>query len=95
MKYVITPSGIYRELRDDVDVAEGTIYVTKRPDDTYDWVNGEWIKSERENQVNKELRAEAYKQEADPIAFKMLRGEATQEEWLAKISEIKLRYPKF
>lgn len=95
MKYVITPSGNYRELKDCADVAENSIVVTKRPDDTYDWVNGEWVKSDRENRVNKELREEAYKKEADPLAFKMLRGEITQEEWLAKIAEIKQRYPKF
>ncbi|CAB4240537.1 hypothetical protein UFOVP3_34 [uncultured Caudovirales phage] len=38
-------------------------------------------------------RALAYKNEADPIFFKAQRGEATQQEWLDKIEEIKLRYP--
>lgn len=38
-------------------------------------------------------RAAAYSQEADPLAFKMLRGEATKEEWEAKIEEIRQRYP--
>jgi hypothetical protein len=35
----------------------------------------------------------AYNAEADPIAMQMLRDEATKEEWLAKIEEIKARYP--
>lgn len=39
------------------------------------------------------LRAEAYSVEADPLFFKSQRGEATVEEWLAKIDEIKIRYP--
>ncbi len=39
------------------------------------------------------LRQAAYTAEADPIAMQMLRDEATKEEWLAKIEEIKLRYP--
>ena len=34
-------------------------------------------------------RKAAYTAEADPIFFKFQRGEATQEEWLAKIAEIK------
>jgi anion-transporting ArsA/GET3 family ATPase len=39
------------------------------------------------------LRQAAYAIEADPIAMQMLRNEATKEEWLAKIGEIKARYP--
>jgi hypothetical protein len=38
-------------------------------------------------------RQAAYSAEADPIAMQMLRDEATKEEWLAKIDEIKARYP--
>jgi hypothetical protein len=39
-------------------------------------------------------RKKAYANEADPLFFKSQRGEATIEEWQAKITEIKLRYPK-
>lgn len=39
-------------------------------------------------------RAYAYREEADPLFFKVGRGEAKHEEWLAKIAEIKERYPK-
>lgn len=38
-------------------------------------------------------RAEAYKTESDPLFFKAQRGEATVEEWLALVAEIKARYP--
>jgi hypothetical protein len=38
-------------------------------------------------------RAEAYKAEADPLFFKAQRGEATTEEWQAKVAEIKARFP--
>jgi hypothetical protein len=34
----------------------------------------------------------AYENEADPLFFKAQRGEATMEEWLAKVDEIKQRY---
>lgn len=39
------------------------------------------------------LRRAAYAAEADPIFFKHQRGEATQAEWLAKVAEIRARYP--
>ena len=38
-------------------------------------------------------RSVAYRQEADPLFFKYQRGEATKEEWEAKIEEIRQRYP--
>lgn len=38
-------------------------------------------------------RAEAYRTESDPLFFKAQRGEATQQQWLDKVSEIKARYP--
>jgi hypothetical protein len=43
-----------------------------------------------EQQAN---RQRAYSNEADPIAMQMLRDEATKDEWLAKIDEIKARFP--
>ena len=38
-------------------------------------------------------RAEAYRNESDPLFFKSQRGEATHQEWLDKVDEIKARYP--
>jgi hypothetical protein len=38
-------------------------------------------------------RARAYIAEADPLFFKTQRGEATTEEWQAKVEEIRQRYP--
>jgi hypothetical protein len=40
-----------------------------------------------------DLRARTYKNESDPIFFKWQRGEVTEQEWLDKVEEIKLRYP--
>lgn len=39
-------------------------------------------------------RAAAYRAEADPLFFKSQRGECAREDWEAKISEIKARFPK-
>ena len=41
-----------------------------------------------------QLRQAAYSLESDPIMAQYLRGEATKEDWLAKIEEIKARFPK-
>lgn len=38
-------------------------------------------------------RRAAYTTESDPIFFMAQRGEATTEEWEAKVSEIKARFP--
>lgn len=39
-------------------------------------------------------RAAAYRDEADPLFFKWQRGEVDRDEWLAKVEEIKARFPK-
>lgn len=39
-------------------------------------------------------RKAAYIAEADPLFFKAQRGEATMEDWQAKVAEIKARFPK-
>ena len=41
-----------------------------------------------------ENRRAAYIAEADPLFFKAQRGEATMEDWQAKVAEIKSRFPK-
>ena len=51
------------------------------------------LQAELPNKLAKENRAAAYKLEADPLFFKAQRGEATQQEWLDKIEEIKQRFP--
>jgi hypothetical protein len=38
-------------------------------------------------------RKAAYEAESDPLFFMSQRGEATVEEWQAKVAEIKARYP--
>lgn len=38
-------------------------------------------------------RQTAYTSESDPIFFMAQRGEATMEEWITKVAEIKSRYP--
>jgi hypothetical protein len=47
--------------------------------------------SNRQLNIEKQ-RAEAYRNESDPLFFKSQRGEATHQEWLDKVAEIKSRY---
>ena len=42
----------------------------------------------------KALRAAAFRAEADPIYFQIQRAEASQADWLAKVTEIRARYPE-
>lgn len=44
-------------------------------------------------QQAEQARAAAYAAEADPLFFKAQRGEATTDEWTAKVAEIKARFP--
>lgn len=41
----------------------------------------------------KGARAEAYRLESDPVFFMAQRGEATMDDWLALVTNIKARYP--
>lgn len=77
--------------------------------ETVEKLDGKWVHVWRVEQASEEeirIRKNAYndqitssriyhyREEADPLFFKMQRGEATAEEWQAKIDEIKLRFPK-
>jgi hypothetical protein len=72
-------------------------------------INGVWtqvwqVTDATESEINERLsqqteqaresRKDAYRGEADPLFFKAQRGEATMDEWLAKVEEIKARFPK-
>ena len=39
-------------------------------------------------------RRNAYRNESDPLYLKWQRGEATEQEWMDKIAEIKDRFPR-
>ena len=70
---------------------EGDYIVEKTKKELYD--EG-MLSKEEYNLYIDELRQAAYQQEADPLGMQVLRGELDKTEWLAKIDEIKQRYPK-
>ena len=53
-----------------------------------------YIPDEVYNAEMSKARAEAYREEADPLFFKVQREEIDPQEWLDKVEEIKQRYPK-
>lgn len=51
------------------------------------------LSGDEQIELTRRQRMKAYQEEADPLYFKAQRGEATMDEWLAKIEEIKARFP--
>ena len=84
-------------------------YTKNVVEETPNLINGVWYQdytvvnateeeiAQRKLEINIQAefnRAEAYRNESDPLFFKWQRGEATQQEWLDKVAEIKVRFPK-
>ena len=61
--------------------------IAKREAYTRDVLPGELLAQTKQD------RAAAYAAEADPLFFQAQRGEATMDEWTAKVAEIRTRYP--
>lgn len=55
--------------------------------------NPDQQEQERKAAEVEENRKAAYISESDPLFFKAQRGEATMEDWQAKVDEIKQRFP--
>ena len=70
---------------------EGAYIVKKTEKEQYD---AGLISKEEYNAYIDRQREAAYRQEADPLGMQVMRGEVEKTEWLAKIAEIKQRYPK-
>ena len=70
---------------------EGTYIVKKTEKEQYD---AGLISKEEYNAYIDHQREAAYRQEADPLGMQVMRGEVEKTKWLAKIAEIKQRYPK-
>jgi len=70
---------------------EGAYVVKKTEKEQYD---AGLISKEEYNAYIDRQREAAYRQEADPLGMQVMRGDIDRSEWLAKIAEIKQRYPK-
>jgi hypothetical protein len=65
------------------------------PKPSYQEVVDAWtdIEKEIENERIKNLRKQAYREESDPLFFEYQRGDIEKSEWIAKVQEIKDRFP--
>ena len=70
---------------------EGAYVVKKTEKEQYD---AGLISKEEYNAYIDRQREAAYRLEADPLGMQVMRGDIDRSEWLAKIAEIKKRYPK-
>lgn len=73
----------------------GLTWLSDTPKPTLEELEAQWEAVEFEIEVERieSLRKAAYREESDPIFFDYQRGEATEEEWLNAIQDIKSRYP--
>ena len=70
---------------------EGDYIVKKTEKEQYE---AGLISKEEYNAYIDRLRGAAYQQESDPLGMQVMRGDIDKSVWLAKIAEIKHRYPK-
>jgi hypothetical protein len=59
------------------------------------YIDGRFYPYRPSNAEQEQNRLKAYQKQSDPVFFLFQRGEATQEEWEAKVAEIKERYPYY
>lgn len=78
------------------DSYDGLTWLDSSQKPTQDELDALWSSTQATLQTEQaqRQRAAAYVAESDPLFFKAQRGEATMEEWQAKVAEIKTRYPK-
>jgi hypothetical protein len=77
------------------DSYSGLTWLSDTPKPTLEELQAQWEAVEFEIEVERieSLRKAAYREESDPIFFDYQRGEATEDEWLDAIQDIKDRYP--
>lgn len=75
--------------------ANGPVPFTPEEEAEWDAQEAAWASGakDRHNAAMKAEREAAYKAESDALFFKAQRGEATVQEWQAKVAEIKARFP--
>lgn len=97
--FPVVSTGAQHDPAVEVATQDGCVYVEERQRWETTWT----VRSKTANELADEAaakaarveaqRAQAYRNESDPIFFMWQRGEATQQQWLDKVAEIKARYP--
>ena len=80
----------------DGDFYDGLTWYSDTPKPTQAELDALWSTTQIAvaNKQADQKRHTDYIAEADPLFFKYQRGEVSKEEWEAKVTEIKNRYPK-
>ena len=78
------------------DQYEGLEWLSEDEKPTKKELESHWEEVQKKAQLEgvRKKRAIAYRVESDPIFLQWQRGEATEQDWLDKIEEIKERFPK-
>ena len=96
--YVLILSKKYPESRWRMngDDYSGLEWLSDEPKPTKKELESHWGEVQKEAKLEqvREERSVAYRNESDPLYLKWQRNEATEQEWLDKIEEIKERFPK-
>lgn len=74
----------------------GSVEIDSPPDEyhVFDAENSCWVRdAEKETEIINQKIESAYRQEADALFFAEQRGEVKAGTWMAKVEEIKKRYP--
>jgi hypothetical protein len=97
--FMVVLTGAEYDMKTQVATQEGCVYNTDKQRWETAWVIRDKTQEEILNEeasrkaMLEEQRSKAYRNESDPVFFKYQRGEATQQDWLDKIADIKARYP--
>jgi len=77
------------------DTYDGLTWLSDTPKPTQAELDAAWpqVQYEQQRAEIETQRRNAYTQEADPLFFSYQRGEATEQDWLDKVAEIKTQYP--
>jgi hypothetical protein len=77
------------------DTYDGLTWLSDTPKPTQAELDAAWpqVQYEQQRAEVETQRRNAYTQEADPLFFSYQRGEATEQDWLDKVAEIKTKYP--
>ena len=93
MTHYADAQGKYLGAFDELSEKPDGVAVPAPPDGRATWNGNFWDMSEVVLADQEANRRAAYQAEADPLFFMAQRGEATNAEWLAKVAEVKSRFP--
>lgn len=71
------------------------LWKSDEPKPSFEEITEAWQDLEIEFEIERlsDLRKRAYQEESDPLFFEYQRGDIEKSEWIAKVEEIKARFP--